>query len=86
MMKTRFEELDVAKGIEIILVVLGHVEPGKYLMRFIYSFSLFLFFACSGIISTRYHVRNFSTILQILIIKDCLSLMSFGLLFPILLT
>lgn len=63
MMNSRLEELDVAKGIGIILVVLGHLEPGTYLMRFLYSFSLFLFFTCSGMLGVRYEKRNFLSIL-----------------------
>ena len=64
MMNARLDELDVAKGIGMILVVLGHLEPGTYLMRFIYSFSLFLFFTCSGIIGARYEMRSLLSILH----------------------
>ena len=56
--KNRISELDILKGIGIMLIVLGHLEPGTYLMRFIYSFHLFIFFACSGFVGTRYKNRE----------------------------
>ncbi len=61
--KNRINDLDIMKGIGIMLIVLGHLEPGTYLMRFIYSFHLFLFFACSGYVGKRYEKRSFLTII-----------------------
>jgi fucose 4-O-acetylase-like acetyltransferase len=60
----RVEIIDILKGIGIMLIVLGHLEPETYLMRFIYSFHLFLFFASSGFIGKRYENRSFSQVLS----------------------
>ena len=60
----RIEELDIIKGIGIVLIVLGHLEPGIYLMKYLYSFHLFLFFVCSGYIGVRYEKRKFAEILK----------------------
>lgn len=57
--RKRFDELDIMKGIGITLIVIGHLEPGTYLMRFVYSFHLFLFFVCSGFVGARYVERGF---------------------------
>ena len=59
----RLEELDILKGMGIMLIVLGHLEPGTYIMRFIYSFHLFLFFACSGFVGKRYENRKATSVL-----------------------
>lgn len=59
----RLDELDITKGMGIILIVLGHLEPGIYLMRFVYSFHLFLFFACSGFVGKRYEKREFIVVI-----------------------
>ncbi|MBO5136214.1 MAG: acyltransferase family protein [Clostridia bacterium] len=40
--------IDVLKGIGIILVVFGHLNPCIYLEKWIYSFHMFLFFFLSG--------------------------------------
>ena len=60
----RVRELDILKGIGIMLIVLGHLEPGTYLMRFIYSFHLFIFFACSGFVGARYKNREIVGIIK----------------------
>lgn len=54
-MERRDEILDIAKGIAIILVVIGHIYIGEskyayYLKTFIYSFHLPLFFLVSGLL------------------------------------
>ena len=59
----RFDEIDIAKGIGIFLILLGHLEPGILLMRFVYSFHLFLFFACSGFLGQRYETRHVSSVI-----------------------
>lgn len=46
--KKRIDWIDTAKGIGIILVVLGHVNQNKNLQYFIYSFHMPLFFIISG--------------------------------------
>lgn len=48
MLNTRVEWVDVAKGIGIILVVLGHNQSPDYIIKFIYSFHMPLFFFLSG--------------------------------------
>ena len=60
----RYAELDIMKGIGIFLIVLGHLEPGTYLMRFLYSFHLFLFFFCAGFVGVRYNNRRFVEIVK----------------------
>ena len=60
--KKRCNEIDIMKGIGILLIILGHLEPETYLMRFIYSFHLFLFFAVSGFVDERYRDRSFKEI------------------------
>lgn len=49
--KKRIIEIDLMKGVGIILVVLGHLEPGKFLLSHIYSFHMFMFFFVSGVLS-----------------------------------
>ena len=45
----RIDEIDVMRGIGILLVVIGHVFPaGKRVHTFIYSFHMPLFFIISG--------------------------------------
>ncbi|MBF1069294.1 MAG: acyltransferase family protein, partial [Prevotellaceae bacterium] len=44
----RIEALDIAKGIGIILVIIGHMSS-SYLRDWIYSFHMPLFFIISGI-------------------------------------
>lgn len=50
--KKRIDYLDVAKGIAILSVVVGHTfsayDPGSFLNKFIYSFHMPLFFILSG--------------------------------------
>lgn len=48
-MNKRNEAIDVAKGIGIILVVLGHVIPRGFLWNLIYSVHMPLFILCSGL-------------------------------------
>ena len=59
----RYDEIDIMKGLGIILIILGHLEPSTYLMRFVYSFHLFVFFTCSGFVGTRYLTRGFRSII-----------------------
>lgn len=59
--KERKEWLDIAKGITIILMVLGHSSLPAYLNRFIFAFHMPLFFIASGWTSNweRYTVVDF---------------------------
>ena len=51
--KIRLEWLDIAKGITIILMVMGHSAIPNELARFIFAFHMPLFFIASGI-TTKY--------------------------------
>ena len=46
--KKRFDEIDILKGIGIILMILDHVYFGKYVHLYIQSFHMPLFFIVSG--------------------------------------
>lgn len=66
-MKKRIELYDVAKGILIILVVLGHIITLEYplssfLKRFIYSFHVPAFFIISGMLINPSIVNKYSFI------------------------
>lgn len=50
MLKSRIEWLDIAKGIAIILVVIGHSPATNGMKTFIYSFHIPLFFFLSGFV------------------------------------
>lgn len=45
---SRAEWIDVLKGIGIILVVIGHVNTKGFLVQWLYTFHMPLFFALSG--------------------------------------
>ena len=49
-MKNRIPFIDTAKGIGIILMVLGHIGLGSYAYSSIYSFHMPLFFFISGLL------------------------------------
>lgn len=59
--KKRINMYDIAKGIGIILVYLGHVPPNIYFRRFIYSFHMPLFFIISGMLLNvnKYDMKGF---------------------------
>ena len=44
----RLKWLDIAKGISIILVVIGHTSIPRFLSDFIWAFHIPLFFIASG--------------------------------------
>lgn len=48
MNEQRIQWIDSARGIGILLVVIGHVSKSPYLGKFIYSFHMPLFFIISG--------------------------------------
>lgn len=48
-MKNREPIFDVMKGIGIILMLIGHIPPGKMLFHVIYSFHMPLFFMIAGV-------------------------------------
>lgn len=47
----RFKALDVAKGIGIILVIIGHLDTSELLHKWIYSFHMPFFFFISGFLN-----------------------------------
>lgn len=57
----RINLYDIARGIGIILVYLGHVPPNIYFRRFIYSFHMPLFFIISGMLLNvdKYAMKGF---------------------------
>lgn len=63
-MNCRIKEIDILRGIGIIYVILGHLNPNNFLLSHIYSFHMFLFFFLSGIVSckhfapTRTYIHN----------------------------
>lgn len=54
----RIEWVDVAKGIGIVLVVLGHNKAPGYLINFIYAFHMPLFFFMSGLLTNPNRYKN----------------------------
>jgi acyltransferase len=60
--KWRVEEFDVAKGIGIFLVVMGHNIPQGNLHEFIYSFHMTLFLVVSGLVIKHKSLVNLKTI------------------------
>ena len=44
----RINAIDVAKGIGILCIVLGHIVPNSYVVRWLYAFHVPLFFLLSG--------------------------------------
>lgn len=64
----RIEEVDISKGIGMILVITGHLCVSAPLRRFIYSFHMPLFFILSGIVYnvTRTRTRKAIQIKKIL--------------------
>ena len=49
-LENRADWIDVLKGIGIILVVIGHVNTKGFLVQWLYTFHMPLFFALSGYI------------------------------------
>lgn len=60
--KNRIQYIDIAKGIAIILMVLGHKGIPQWLSNFIWSFHMPLFFICFGIVAnfTRNSLAEFT--------------------------
>ena len=54
----RIEWLDVAKGIVIILMILGHTSIPHYVSNVIFSFHMPFFFLASGL-TTKFHIFSF---------------------------
>lgn len=64
-MQNRYSHLDVAKGIGIILVFIGHLlSHDSYIGLTIYSFHMPLFFTVSGVFAKTYKDQGFFTYLK----------------------
>ena len=57
----RIDAIDIAKGLGIWLVYIGHVPPSAYVLRFIYNFHMPLFFFLSGLFldEKKYSLKDF---------------------------
>lgn len=57
----RLEWLDIAKGLAIILMVVGHTSIPKTMSNFIFAFHMPLFFFASGLVTNweKYSVKSF---------------------------
>ncbi len=60
----RITEIDVAKGIGILLVVFAHVNYTSFLLEYIYSFHMPLFFVLSGFVFDRKRYLSFADFLR----------------------
>lgn len=63
-MAKRIEYLDYAKGIGIILVVLGHILSKGNIKIYIYSFHMPLFFIISGYLFNYINIINFKEVIN----------------------
>lgn len=58
--KTRIKEYDIAKGIGILLVIIGHnINESSDIRTLIYSFHMPLFFVLSGLVMKKENVESF---------------------------
>lgn len=57
----RYDFLDVAKGIGILLVVIAHINYTPSLITIIYSFHMPIFFFFSGMVFNRNKYSDFKT-------------------------
>lgn len=60
----RISEIDVAKGIGIILVVFAHVNYTPFLLEYIYSFHMPLFFVLAGLVFDKERYSSFADFLK----------------------
>lgn len=54
----RFDWVDIAKGIAILLMILGHSSLPNMIQNWIYSFHMPFFFFISGVLNDNYVNRN----------------------------
>lgn len=59
--RDRVDAVDIAKGLGILLVYIGHVPPSKFVVRFIYNFHMPLFFFLTGLFldEKKYNFKEF---------------------------
>lgn len=79
--ENRDHTIDALRGLGIILVMLGHLNPDEYILKYIYSFHMFLFFFISGFLAHRrtdtfwhYTVIRFNRLLIPFFFWNCASL------------
>ncbi len=60
----RIEEIDVAKGIGIIMTILGHNIDNEYINTFIYSFHMPLFFVLTGLVMIKKEKESIRTLIS----------------------
>lgn len=60
----RIEWVDIAKGLGIILVVLGHTSSPEILIKFIFAFHMPLFFFLSGYLHIKNKYPNFKKLVS----------------------
>lgn len=63
-LSNRISEIDVAKGIGIILVVFAHVNYTPFLLEYIYSFHMPLFFVLAGLVFDKERYLSFADFLK----------------------
>lgn len=64
MKENRIEEIDLLRGIAIILIVFGHVIKDGVVYKFLYSFHVPLFFIVSGMVFRTKNQENFKEFLK----------------------
>lgn len=60
----RIDEIDVAKGIGIIMTILGHNMDNEYINTFIYSFHMPLFFVLTGLVMIKKEKESIRTLIS----------------------
>lgn len=68
-MKEQYSQIDIIKGVCILLVVLGHSGINPSLYNFIYLFHLPCFFICAGFCSFNRKIENFIDLKKYLLKK-----------------
>ena len=84
-LQERKKWIDIAKGVAIILVIIGHSAPYKSVTRnLIYSFHMPLFFILSGYctktfssveLAKQYTIRRFKKLFKVVSLIECLTLL-----------
>lgn len=83
-MQKRIEFIDIAKGIGIILMVIGHTNPPQYVFNYIYIFHMPLFFILSGYFFNQETLRKPATFIYKKIKGLYIPYIKWGILFIIL--
>lgn len=73
----RIEWIDIAKGIGIFLMVIGHTGIPQYLSNWIYSFHMPMFFVLSGILYNHEKYKSFRALLKARLYSLCIPYLVF---------